>query len=364
MAESDKVVNAVMQATGESYENVSELCMVAHETVDECVTDDISVVAPPLVIGRLGCPVLDRLLLRLGDGQWQLPESVDVTEAELSLALMLPIETIARYPMIGRFGLLARCMDRLLIPDDDAERSLKILDAWLMTFAPERRGHDPLPTRSGRCPAATRSRAGCSRVSTSCTSSGTPYAWPTRRWTACAASSTCSSTAGVPTCSCASPRTATRAAADDWLVLENKTTAVGIGALDQLALSVDWLRAECRPGAVHGMLIADGLSLEVERGLRELRFDYQSMTGPRLPPVGAPALTPAPGGQPRRDYHQLPTELVGARPGGCASLRDLPTGESPRRYPMTGGGFSCPSDICRSRSSTSGSALEACAFLA
>jgi hypothetical protein len=26
------------------------------------------------------------------------------------------------------------------------------------------------------------------------------------------------------------------------------------------------------------MLIADGLSLEVERGLRELRFDYQSMT--------------------------------------------------------------------------------------
>ena len=140
MAESDKVVNAVMRATGESYGNVSELCMVAHETVDECVTDDISVVAPPLVIGRLGCPVLDRLLLRLGDGQWQLPESVDVNEAELSLTLMLPIETIARYPMIGRFGLLARCMDRLLIPDDDAERSLKILDAWLMTFAPSSEG--------------------------------------------------------------------------------------------------------------------------------------------------------------------------------------------------------------------------------
>ena len=79
MAESDKVVNAVMRATGESYEKVSKLCMVAHETVDECLTDDISVVAPPLVIGRLGCPVLDRLLLRLGDGQWQLPESVDVT---------------------------------------------------------------------------------------------------------------------------------------------------------------------------------------------------------------------------------------------------------------------------------------------
>ena len=69
-----------------------------------------------------------------------------------------------------------------------------------------------------------------------------------------------------------------KGAADDWLVVENKTTAVGIGALDQLALSVDWLRAEARPGEVHGMLIADGLSLEVERGLRERSFHYQSMS--------------------------------------------------------------------------------------
>src|SRR6478735_7779344 len=140
MAESDKVVNAVMRATGESYGNVSELCKAAHEIVDECVTDDISVVALPLVIGRLGCPVLDRLLLRLGDGQWQLPESVDVTESELATTLMLPIETVARYPMIGRFGLLARCMDRLMIEDADAERSLAILDGWLATFEPDAEG--------------------------------------------------------------------------------------------------------------------------------------------------------------------------------------------------------------------------------
>ena len=90
MAESDKVISAVMKATGESYDRVSKLCSMAHEIVDECVTDDVSVVAPPLVIGRLGCPVLDRLLLRLGDGQWQLPESVDVTESELATTLMLP----------------------------------------------------------------------------------------------------------------------------------------------------------------------------------------------------------------------------------------------------------------------------------
>src|ERR1700712_5920195 len=134
MAESDKVINAVMQATGESYEKVSTFTNVVHETVDECLTDDISVVAPPLVIGRLGCPVLDRLLLRLGGGQWELPESVDVTETELADALMLPVETIARYPLVGRFGLLARCMDRLMIEDADAERHLRVLDAWMALF--------------------------------------------------------------------------------------------------------------------------------------------------------------------------------------------------------------------------------------
>src|SRR3954454_11202213 len=140
MAESEKLITAVMRATGESYDKVATFTDVVHETVDECLTDDISVVAPPLVIGRLGCPVLDRLLLRLGDGQWKLPESVDVTEAELAETLMLPIETIARYPLVGRFGLLARCMDRLMIDDDDAERYLAILDAWLAMFGPDSAG--------------------------------------------------------------------------------------------------------------------------------------------------------------------------------------------------------------------------------
>jgi hypothetical protein len=221
--------------------------------------------------------VLDRLLLRLGDGQWQLPESVDVTEAELSASLMLPIETIARYPMIGRFGLLARCMDRLLIPDADAERSLKILDAWLATFAPNAEGTPaayPIWGLPGR---------------------DAFEGWLLARldllhqlgYAVRLANEEMDGVRGQQhmfvdgrradvllrfTADCA------KGAADDWLVLENKTTAVGIGALDQLALSVDWLRAECRPGAVHGMLIADGLSLEVERGLRELRFDYQSLT--------------------------------------------------------------------------------------
>src|SRR5215831_1938847 len=267
MAESDKVINAVMQATGESYEKVSTFTTVAHETVDECLTDDVSVVALPLVIGRLGCPVLDRLLLRLGDGQWQLPESVDVTEAELAETLVLPTETVSRYPLIGRFGLLARCMDRLLIEDADAERYLTILDAWLATFGPDAEGRPGpyqvwgLPNRDAfegwllaRLDILHKLGYGVR---------GQQHMFVDGRRADLLLRFT---------------QDCDKGAAEDWLVVENKTTAVGIGALDQLALSVDWLRAEARPGVVHGMLVADGLSLEVERGLRERAFHYQSMS--------------------------------------------------------------------------------------
>src|SRR3569623_2913892 len=278
MAESDKIVNAVMQATGESYEKVSSFTTTLHETVDECLPDDISVVAPPLVIGRLGCPVLDRLLLRMGDGEWQMPESVDVTEAELADLLMLPIEPVARYPLIVRFGLLARAMDRLMIEDADAERFLKILDAWLATFGPDAEGR-PSPYQVWALP-----------------NRDAFEGWLLSRldilhklgYAVRLANQEMDGVRGQQHMFVDGRRAdllmrfthdCEKGSADDWLVVENKTTAVGIGALDQLALSVDWLRAESRPGAVHGMLIADGLSLEVARGLRERSFHYQSMTG-------------------------------------------------------------------------------------
>jgi hypothetical protein len=277
MAESDRVVKAVMKATGETYEKVATFTAVAHETVDECLADDISVVAPPLVIGRLGCPVLDRLLLRLGDGQWQLPESVDVTEAELADVLMLPTTTVAQYPLVGRFGLLARCMDRLMIDDADAERYLRILDAWIALFEAGSDGRSasysvwPLPDRDAfegwllarldvlhKLGYAVRL---ANEEMDGVRGQRHMYVDGRRADLLLRFTQDCE-----------------KGSAEDWLVLENKTTAVGIGALDQLALSVDWLRAESRPGNVHGMLIADGLSLEVERGLRERSFHYLSMT--------------------------------------------------------------------------------------
>jgi len=277
MAESEKVITAVMRATGESYDKVATFTDVVHETVDECLTDDISVVAPPLVIGRLGCPVLDRLLLRLGGGRWQLPESVDVTEAELAETLMLPIETIARYPLIGRFGLLARCMDRLMIDDEDAERYLRILDAWLALFAPDVRGR-PAPYQVWGLPKRETFEGWLLGRLDILHQLGFAVRLANEEMDGVRGQQHMYVDGRRADLLLRFTRDCEKGAADDWLVVETKTTAVGIGALDQLALSVDWLRAEARPGAVQGMLIADGLSLEVERGLRERSFHYQSMT--------------------------------------------------------------------------------------
>jgi hypothetical protein len=278
MAESDKVINAVIKATGESYEKATKICTVAHEIVDECITDDISVVAPPLVIGRLGCPVLDRLLLRLGDGQWQLPESVDVTESELADLLMLPIETVARYPMIGRWGLLARVMDRLMISDQDAEQALKILDAWLAVYGPDAEGK-PAPYPVWGLPNRDAFEGWLLARLDLLHKLGYPVRLANQEMDDVRGQQHMFVDGRRADLLMRFTQDCEVAAASDWLVVENKTTAVGIGALDQLALSVDWLRAESRPGKVHGLLIADGLSLEVERGLRERAFHYLSMTG-------------------------------------------------------------------------------------
>jgi hypothetical protein len=278
MAESDKVVNAVMKATGGSYEKATKLCTVAHEIVDECVTDDVSVVAPPLVIGRLGCPVLDRLLLRLADGQWQLPESVDVTESELAELLMLPIETVTRYPMIGRWGLLARCMDRLMVRDEDAELYLGLLDAWLATYAPAADGK-PSPYPIWSLPNRDAFEGWLLARLDVLHKLGYPVRLANEEMDQIRGQQHMFVDGRRADLLMRFTQDCEFASASDWLVVESKTTAVGIGALDQLALSVDWLRAEARPGDVHGLLIADGLSLEVERGLRERAFHYLSMTG-------------------------------------------------------------------------------------
>jgi hypothetical protein len=276
--ESSQVINHLVRTTGVTVHEATALAEAVHEIVEELVTDDVSVIAPPLILGRFGCPVLDRLFLRLEDPRWVLPESVDVPPEELAESLRLPVDVIEAYPVVGRFGLLAKVLDRLAVADEDAEKYLALLDAWLSTYA-EGSGRDfeVLPTGSreafrgwlldrfdllGRFGYPARlADPDDDRLD------GRAHSFDDGR----------------------RPDLVARITADgdvvrrgDWLVIQHKATAVGHNAHDELAAHVDWLRAELGPqangAAVHGLLIADGASLLLERALRERSFGYLSMS--------------------------------------------------------------------------------------
>ena len=277
MEDSTKVINHLVRSLGVSAHQATAFVEVVQEIVEEHVTDDVSVLAPPLIVGRFGDPVLDRLAMRLEDPRWTLPESIDISPAELAAQLRLPVDVVEAYPIVGRFGILAKCLDRLSVSDEDAELHLRMLDTWLGTYA-EGAGRDfeVLPTGSR---GAFRgwlldrfdmlSRYGyAARIATEYDDGldGLAHSFDDGR----------------------RPDLIARITDDgdtvrrgDWLVIQHKTTAVGHNAHDELAVLVDWLRAELGDrleGAdVHGLLIADGASLLLERALRERAFGYLSL---------------------------------------------------------------------------------------
>ena len=279
MADSTQVINHLVRTLGVSAHDATAFVEVIQEIVEEQVTDDVSVIAPPLIVGRFGCPVLDRLMMRLQDPRWSLPESVDIAPADLADLLRLPVDVVEAYPVVGRFGLLAKCLDRLNVADEDAELYLRMLDTWLKTYGDQTGGRDfeVLPTGSreafrgwlldrfemlGR------------------------YGYPAR-----VANGFDDELDGLTHSfdDGHRPDLVARITDDgdlvrrgDWLVIQHKTTAVGHNAHDELATHVDWLRAELADrlgdAQVHGLLIADGASLLLERALRERAFGYLSLS--------------------------------------------------------------------------------------
>jgi hypothetical protein len=280
VADSTEIINHLVRTLGVGAHDASAFVEVMQELVEEQVTDDVSVIAPPLIIGRFGCPVLDRLLMRLQDPRWSFPESVDIAPDDLATLLRLPIDVIEAYPVIGRFGLLAKCLDRLSVPDEDAELYLRMLDTWLATYSDKSGGgrdFEVVPTGSrdafrgwlldrfeilGRYgyPARIANQFGDGV-------DGLGHSFDDGRRPDLVARITDDGDA---------------VRRGDWLVVQHKTTAVGHNAHDELATHVDWLRAELGDAlgeaAVHGLLIADGASLLLERALRERAFGYVSLS--------------------------------------------------------------------------------------
>ena len=242
MADSTQVINHLVRTLGVSAHDATAFVEVIQEIVEEQVTDDVSVIAPPLIVGRFGCPVLDRLMMRLQDPRWSLPESVDIAPAELADLLRLPVEVVEAYPVVGRFGLLAKCPR----PARGRRRGRRALPADARHLAHDVRRPDRRARLRGAAhrAAARPSAAGCSTASRCSAASATPRASPTSSTTASTACAHSFDDGHRPDLVARITDDGDLVRRGDWLVVQHKTTAVGHNAHDELATHVDWLRAE------------------------------------------------------------------------------------------------------------------------
>jgi hypothetical protein len=279
VTEPSQIINHLVRSLGVPVHEATAFVEVIHEIVEEQITDDVSVIAPPLIVGRFGCPVLDRITMRLEDPRWTLPESVDIPPAELADLLRLPVDVVETYPVIGRFGLLAKCLDRLSVSDEDAERHLRMLDTWLATYAEGAGGRDfeVLPTGSREA-----FRGWLIDRFEMLGRFGYPARIADQEHDDLDGRAHSFDDGRRPDLVARITDDGDVARKGDWLIVQYKTTAVGHTAHDELAALVDWLRAELggRLGdsQVHGLLIADGASLLLERALRERAFGYLSLS--------------------------------------------------------------------------------------
>jgi len=278
VGESAQVINHLVRSLGVPAHEAKAFVEVVHEIVEEHVTDDVSVIAPPLIVGRFGCPVLDRLVMRLEDPRWSLPESLDVTPEELGVQLRLPVDVVEAYPIVGRFGLLAKCLDRLTVSDEDAEKYLRMLDAWLATYA-ESAGRDFEIQPTGSKDAF---RGWLLDRFDMLGRFGYPVRLADMHDDEVEGRAHSFDDGRRPDLVARITDDGDTVRRGDWLVVQHKVTAAGHNAHDELAAHVDWLRAELGDSLgdaeVHGLLIADGASLLLERALRERGFGYLSLT--------------------------------------------------------------------------------------
>ena len=270
------VIEQVADRSGQTQDASREFILAAHHVVDSLVTDDYLVVAFPLIVGRAGCPVWERFRYVV-KGEW--PHSLDLFDGpreELAKALSLPESLLERYPTAGLGTILVDTAD-LLARTTDAEVRLlnEMLMAWIDTYqleGPRLRSYQVQPAGRERAfedwliqhmdvlhghgysvRLADKDRDGVT---------GRQVPLDGRR--------------SVADLVCVVKAPASELLDGDLLVVENKATAVDSRAVDQLARYVDLLGASTHI-PVHGLLIADGLSVDAGRALSERGFGYLSL---------------------------------------------------------------------------------------
>jgi hypothetical protein len=277
LPEPDWVMEQVRQKSGEAEGQVVRILSAAHDVVDDLVTDDVLVVAFPLIVGRPGCPVWERVRY-LVKGDWD--ASLDVFDGsveDVARAASLPVEIARRYPTAGLGTIILETAEQLGIESegDGLRRVFGVLQAWVDTYELPAGGLRPYVVRP----------AGLERTFEDWLV-GNLHVLADHGFALRPADSERDGVAGrqvavhgrrsIADLVCVSTIDTPEMREGDLLVVENKTTSVDARAVDQLARYVDLL-ASSTDRAVHGLLIADGLTVDAGRALSEREFSYLSL---------------------------------------------------------------------------------------
>ena len=271
------VVGQVVAASGEPEAKVRKFLSAAHHAVDRLVTDDVLVIAYPLIIARVGCPVWERFRY-LVKGEWA--SSMDVFDGpseDVARELALPVGLVEQYPTAGYGTVLVETADLLGLSSRHEQGALhRVLTPWVDTY--QRPDHE---LRSYHVQPAGRESRFEDWLIQELGVLG-EHGYPSRlaernRDDVSGRQVPVDGRRSIADLVCVVEQSTTELRAGDLLVIENKATTVDSRAVDQLARYVDLLGAS-RPTAVHGLLIADGLTVDAGRALSERGFGYLSLS--------------------------------------------------------------------------------------
>jgi hypothetical protein len=288
---------------------VAERLADLHRIVDGWVTAGTFVLAPPLYLGPADHPVFLALAEHVrarhlddrptGFSYWD-----DVgNQSKVQELLRLPDDTLEAYPLRGRTDLVNEVQRLWGFPRTERDRELVRLQHWLGTYGPDvagaRRAYDVAPLGSVGAvekwllTAPARLEPFGYAVSFDPTSGG--------RWVGPQVRLDDRSTVDLVG---RVTRPLGIGAPGDLVAVDLAATCVDRPALDRLMRHVYTLRRRFASACVHGVLVADGVTVSLRRALCEQGFDYVSLSelGFRdylgMHPDVSRALDPSPGAVP------------------------------------------------------------------
>ena len=254
-----------------------------HRVVDGWVTAGTFVLAPPLYLGAPDHPVFlalaEHVRARHPDDR---PNGFDYwddvgNQVKVQALLRLPEFTLEAFPVRGRIDLLAEVQRLWGFPHSERERELGRIQRWLGTYGPDvsgnRRLYDVAPLgTSGAVEKWLLSAPGRLEpfgyaVSFDATAGG--------RWVGPQVRLDDRSTVDLVG---RVTRPLGVAGPGDLVVVDLAATAVDRPALERLMRHVYTLRRRFTSACVHGLLVADGVSVTLRRALWEQAFDYVSLS--------------------------------------------------------------------------------------